>query len=368
MKKLLFLCLLSFTMLQSCTQDELDVAPKQVSTPEVNIQGAVDDMQEFDFSMFKALLLKPVDNDPNTNLTTVFIADIQGNITPVIENFEVRRIEAAMNGLYIETNYMENGSAIAFFVKPDYTWMQVENAGEYIAEDGDGDLLFENGTLKTSGELKMESGMNTIASYSGQLMLVYKADGNRRIVNYVTGVGHDVYGGCDNSTFLASMSNNTIALVSDCGSQYEAVSMKTGESVWVEYAAIFEPTTLVVLENGLFAINKEWVPQSSPDYTPDDERVSWVTFNLDAAGNISMNVSHEDYTGQTTPEAYVAPVVDTDLMKMLNVSHLTTYKMTGNHIYYSGTRNGQPVSGVYDTVAQQDIFVVNDSFTTIIPL
>jgi len=365
MKKLLSFFLLSFTLFQSCTHDESDVAPVQLVTPgAINIESVIRKMNGFVLEDASAILLKSVDSDPTTHKTTLFYADSKGKITPVVENFEVRSVKVTTNGIYVLTNYNEGGSPIAFFVKYDNTWLQLKNAGDYIAEDGNGDILFANATLKTSGKLKVDiTTGTTIAATSGNLMLLVKPNGDRRVVDTVTNIGHDVYA-CTNP-FLESFYNNDIALVSDGGNSYEVLDMKTGTIEWVNYAAIYEPSRMVRTKDGITVLGKEWQPQSNPEHTPAELRLSHILFGYSNNGQVSYSVSYEAYTGQLLPVAYTLPAID---LSFLHLSQVNTYTFIDTLVFYSGIRNGQPVTGIYNKDTNQDMVVANDIFSSINPL
>ena len=105
MKRLLSFFLLSFTIFQSCTPDESEVAPVQlVTSGSINIENVIRKMNGFILEDASAILLKAVDADPSTHKTTLYYADSKGKITPVVENFEVRKIEVTTNGIYVLTN------------------------------------------------------------------------------------------------------------------------------------------------------------------------------------------------------------------------------------------------------------------------
>jgi len=360
MKKLLTLALLSFTLLQSCTVDEAEVAPDKLVTPAgVNIENAVKSMKGFVLEDYKAILLKPVDNDPKTNLTTLFLADAKGKIWPLLENFEVKDVRVTTNGIYVLTNY----SGIAFFVKYDNSWVELKNVGDYIIEEENGNILFSNGaTLNTKSLTVERSSLTTsIVAKSGNLILLAKSNGDRRIVNTVTKVGMDIFGCTSPSTFLESFHNDEIAVVDDCGATFNIFDLKNGSTEWVHYSVVYEPAKTVRTKDGLIVVSKEWVAKSSPDYTPAEARITNLTFKYTNSGQVTYGFSFAPYEGKPLP----APYVLTEDLSFLNLSHINSYKLAESLVYYSGTRNGQPVTGVYNKDTKQDMVVAKDTFSNI---
>ena len=183
MKKVLSQIFLAVIILQSCSPDEPELAAtKPISKAEVDIASAVKQMNFLEDAFgVKALLLKPVDNDPNTNITTLFYADAKGNIKPVIENFEVKDVRVTTNGIYVLTNY----GSTAFFVKYDRSWVELKDIGVgthenntdgvinniFVGEDDHGNIAFRNGAILNTQTLQLKKDLETgtVESISGNL-------------------------------------------------------------------------------------------------------------------------------------------------------------------------------------------------------
>ena len=368
MKKLLSLILLSFTLLQSCTQDELNVAPKDVVTPAgVNLENAAKQISEkFVLSGAKAILLKPVDTDPKTHLTTLFYANAKGGISPIIENFEVKQVEVTNSGIYVLTNY----SNIAFFVKYDNSWTQLEGVGDFVGLMN-GDVLFSDGSVLRTPSLKVEKTDMSVKSTSENLILVKSGD-KYSVFNIETGEGQPVP--FDNSRAyyqIVSLLNDNVVVLVKAG-VIRTMSMKTGNLSSVS----IDPT----LSNPRYAVrvsNNDIIIYGEGELYSDEDGLEhfriYVRADLNANGEVEAypTGSPEEWDGVTTEEEFNNSYTADRLIwsKVLDV--VTAYEVDGNYdvesnvIYYSGIKGGQPATGFYDPTTNTNVVVSKDTFSSI---
>jgi len=400
MKKLLSLCLLSFTILQSCTQDELDVAPAlkaDITTPAgISLSSVAKQMSEnFALAGVRTILLKPVDSDPNTHLTTVYYVDQKGGFGTLLENFEVRQVEVTKSGIYVVTNYTEGGQPIAFFAKYDNSWTQVKGVGNYVGAFGD-DIIFSDGSILVSKTLKvMKSPTKVITSSENLVLIKNQTAGTHGIVNTQTGVIQPVAYGATDDTELFSLSDDRAAVLVQNGN-FIFISMITGEEGYqdgINPTFIYNPRQIVRDINGhaITILGEEYPnnenstpiwPDSDNDgisdgyedddndgipnqYEDEDENgipdttyhpvfpekrdmVGTVSVHLDLKGNVyaSPNAPSEwdgtplvNYTGDTLIKWLLTN------NKILDV--VSAYQVMNGTIYYSGTKGGVPQTGMF---------------------
>jgi len=370
-----FLC--SVALFQNCTSpDEQDVAPApNLSTPAgTDLTQAVKKMEEFIMSGSHAILLKPVDSDPNTHLTTLYYANPKGGIVPILENFEVKQVETTTQGIYVLTNY----SGIAFFVKKDHTWTELKNVGSFHGEDEKGNVIFSDGAVLKISNLEVDRSHLLPKDYqillkSDNLLLVKDGTGTRKLVHLGTGKERDYKAICElsNSIYFVSLNNNTMALFSDCnGTSYYIMDMKSGVSTWVHSAIIYNPITIGRNRagTGIISVGQYWKPEYNPGEVPT-KLYTQVDFRYreGESGAIDPYQIYQirNYEGN--------PCVINDRYSLcnaavLNLSTISTYTVEGDNVYYSGTRNGKNVSGLYNLKTKLDLVVSDELFTSIQPL
>jgi len=403
MKKLFTIALGAFTMLQGCTVNEAEVAPANIllHPAGVSIESAVKSMKGFILENYKAILLKPVDNDPNTNLTTFYIANAKGGIMPVIENFEVKDVRVTRNGIYVLTNYLDNHDPIAFFVKYDNTWVQLKEVDTFIGEDDNGNIVFQNQAILNTQNLQVDrslvSEFTFVESVSGNLS-IRTSNGGRPgfsssyFLNHVTNYGGPVH---TESTFgrlhLASFKGTDFVLL-PATSIYsepttEFVNMKSskrtiesaisldfltadilrldnGSIVGLQRPSPMEPklklTQLSVKENNNGEVIIDRMVSSSVEVTPDITKL-YKRSNLFGSDKYYIFA-----------EADKVKVFDKSLTfkgDVLNGLSNATFALVDALVYYSGTKDGQPVSGVYNLDSNQNTVLDKENmFTTIQPL
>ena len=371
MKKLLSLTLLSFTLLQSCTQDELDVAPKQVdaTTPAgISIESAAKQISEkFVLSGAKAILLKPVDADPKTHLTTLFYANAKGGISPIIENFEVKQVEVTNKGIYVLTNY----SNLAFFVKYDNSWTQLEGVGDFVGLMNN-DVLFSDGSVLKTSSLKVEKTNISVKSTSENLILV-ESGGKYSVFNIETGEGQPVP--FNNRAYyqIISLHNDNVVVLVTAGA-IRTMSMKTGNLSSLNIDSILSNS---YPRYAVRVTNTDIIIYGEGDLYTDEEGLEYfqmyVGVDLNANGDARAypTSSPLDWNGVTTEVEYNASSTADRLIwnKVLDV--VTAYEVDGNYdvesdvIYYSGTKGGQPATGFYDPTTKTNVVVSNDTFSSI---
>jgi len=377
MKKLLSLILITaFTLMQSCTQDELDVAPVNTLTPAgVSIESFVKSMKGFVLEDFKAILLKPVDNDPNTHLTTVYIANKKGEIRPLIENFEVKQIEVTERGIYVATNY----SGIAFFVKYDNSWVALPNYLTFEGVMGNGDIIFHDLTVLDTNLLTLYDIRPTrvdLIEFSEDLLLTHLGSSEHHnlyiVQNFKTGAIHDISEDDFDGTIdrIISINNSDMAVLSFVSSfgkfDYRILDMKTGN-----LTALTPATSFVVINavrnangNGILATGNSWNGESDPDLS-NATLISDIKFSYNTDGSIKADfISQNKWNGGNL----VAPTpVNPSLTSLKTfLSDVSAYTVEGSFIYFSGTdKSGQPVTGIFDTISKQTVVLSKDVFSSI---
>jgi len=366
MKKLLSLTLLSFslTLFQSCSPDDSDAAPEKViATPTgINIESAAKAISEnISLSGAKAFLLKPVDNDPNTNLTTLFYADEKGIIRPIVENFEVKQIEITNNGIYVLTNY----SGIAFFVKYDLSWVEIKDVGDY-AGVMEGNIVFTDGSVLNTVSLKVDKKAISLISISDGIMLVKSKD-KYKVVNTSTGVGHEVNYNSDlvkKDLISINDNKNAFLITSEIGL---LIDMKTGILTQLAYEDLYKPQAVVrnAAGNGIIAISSLY--QSNPDKPQEDGLyLSYLTFDYNS-GFLKLIASHEKFQGGSLEVPTPLPNQYEEAL-MTFLKSINTYTVAGSLVYYSGTAyDGLPLSGVYHMSTQENTVVNRESYSSISP-
>ena len=398
MKKLFTIfTLFAFATLQSCTQE--DIAPDSntpaISAAGVNLAHVVAGLKEnFVMGSAKAILVKPADNNPNTNLTTLYFADAQGRIAPLIENFEVRDVRVTTNGIYVLTNY----AATAFFIKPDNSWVELKNVGieaegkdAFKGENDNGDLVFANGAILNTTSLVVNRSQvlpagSYIATSSGNLSVVVDANNNRSVKNTVTNVEHPIYS-CQGVTpgwgiTLASVNNNNMALISNCyNTSYEMLDMKTGTMTWIDNTLLSNIKAISRTEEGVIAahlpyfnkwdgvtdINKNVLTELTFRYSPEYEGVI-VENRYSRISNLNLDVIEIVQSAQGTILRGTNSIQVGD-REILSGVATTAIKVDDTFIYYTGTKNGNPISGAYNLNTNTDLVLdTQNNFTDIQPL
>jgi len=380
MKKILSLALLSFTLLQSCTQDELDVAPTQVAAPAgINIESAAKQISEkFVLSGVKAILLKPFDSDPNTHLTTLYYADAKGKIEPLLENFEVKQVEVTTTGIYVLTNYYEAGEPIAFFVKYDNSWVQLKglngvNVFNYLADNGD--IVFTNATRTKSSFLNTKTLTVTnnvdFQLYPSENLVLTTRNGKDNVYNTATGETQDV--NVDGEVHsIVSINHNSMVVLEILslagGVDFRVMDMKTGKIVAItkdpSTDELILPTTVFrnAAGNGIVFLTEEV-------YVRDGETFRNEVVYTENGGTVKvMNVLHERYPKGKNLVAPTPAYIEY-LNSMLRSGY--SYKVVDNLLYYTGTviKTGKPVTGFYDMKSGVNLVVdEKETFSSVNPL
>ena len=356
MKKLLSLAALSFTLLQSCTQDELDVAPKQLDTaPKVDMQSIVGEFKDLngllEYGHVSSLYLKSFDNDPATNLTTVYYQgnETKGLILPLVENFEVQQIEATIRGVYIKTNYYHEGNLITFFIKHDNSWVSLGGrVGEYLNRTDNGDIVFRDGSILRAETLMIDKifdpNTTEILSVSGNLLYVRLTNTNTyRVINTVTNVYHDVERiGYSSATKMGALLDNEVAVIQN-DSNMMMLNMRNGVTSVIE--GIINPQDFKVGWNHMISV----VSKNKASQLVQ----TLITFNF--SGDVLTSYKEEEhlYWEDYNSNFGLGFILRYDYSKLLKkyVDNLVDYEVTygrmGAYVYFTGTLNGKPVTGGY---------------------
>jgi len=419
MKRLFSLALLLFTLLQSCKQDELAVTPdKRVSPAAVDIKSAVKQMNFLEDGLgVKAILLKPVDNDINTNLTTLFYADAKGRIAPIIENFEVKDVRVTTNGIYVLTNY----GSTAFFVKYDHSWVELKDIGVgthernpdgtitnvFVGEDDNGNIVFRNNAILNTQTLKMDlsrtPNLGTVESISGNLgfnIEYYRSGGliDLEVVNHYEPYQRHakffnvLQGTKLNGRFnIASFKGTNFALIPNWdqldSDKAMLIDMETGNTTYSNSTVSYRNDMLRLDDGSVIGF-----------YNPFNESTSFALTKLSAKKDNNGKLMPDrvlkssdyvtpyfnSYTNKNTylfgsdkyfivREADKVQVFDASLNNIRNILNgisNMTLSLEDNLVYYSGVGlDNKPVSGVYNLDTNLDIVLdTNNKFTNIQPL
>ena len=418
MKKSLSLILLSFVLLQSCSPDETELSiPKPITKADIDIQNVVDKMQYGEAFDIKALLLKPGDDDPNTNLTTLFYANSKGNIQPIIENFEVKDVRVTTNGIFVLTNY----GSTPFFVKYDHSWVELIDIGVgthdinadgaiknvFVGEDDNENIVFRNGTVLNTQTLQLNrsrsSSIGTIESISGNLWFrieYYRSGGiiDLDVFNYYSpNAGYTTnfwgdQGNRFNGRFnIASFKGTNFALIpnwDNLGSNKTMlIDMETGNKTYSDSTVSYRNDMLRLDDGSVVGL-----------HNTDSLSTSFKLIKLSAKKNnqgklmpdrvlrssTEVTPSLNGYTNKNTylfgsdkyyivKEADQVQVFDTSLMHkgdVLKGLSDMTLSLVDNLVYYSGIGlDNKPVSGVYNLDTNQNtVLDTNNNFINIQPL
>jgi len=354
------LCGLTFF---SCTpQDsEVDPGPKKLSAAPVNIQHLVENLESV-LAGTHALLLKPVDDDTATNLTTVYQLSVAGEISAVVDSFEVKQIETTPQGVYVLTNYDNT----TFFVKFDNTWIELKDVGTFIGAASNGDVLFSDGSVLRVSNLSVDrSNMvipGSVVATSGTLMLISDANGNKSVVDPVARVRNEV-SPC--SYDIISINDNHMS-VTLCDRDYTVTDMKTGNIAGIEPGALYNPRECIpnLAGDGIIAVSELWQPKWDGVSEPGALVQSYVSFGYSTEYEnmpIVTNVYQSEYNGE--------PLSDEpnglDVLRNM-LGKLDAYAVEGLFIYYSGTnKSGEPVTGIYNWNNGNNTLLSKDNFITI---
>lgn len=398
MKNLLSLVLVLFIFLQSCNQNELDgLTPKQISSTPIGIENAAKQISEkFALSGAKAILLKPVDNDPNTQLTTLFYADDNGKILPIIENFEIKRVEVISSGVYVLTNYTDGGKPIAFFVDYNLNWVQLNGVGNYISTINGGDVLFDIGSILHTKSLTMKSGVKWVesATPSENLILLSNQQDKFKVVNTATGEEQDlqmdgVYYFADDANIVGdkyissiiSINHDSMAVL-EIGTNrpialgakidFKLLNMKTGEITNANLPhkdMDIKPGSVVRNSAGDGVVYTSQLITSKGTFK--DIYYTEVVFK----GTVVEEVKHHESSYgliDTTPAYIVAlqkllDIVESDGSTIIDKTK-TAYRVIDDLLYYSGKKGGQTVSGIFNLTNNQNTVVTTEFFSSIQPL
>jgi len=400
MKKLFTsVALCAFVLFQSCTKEEL--TPQQpIATAQVNIANVVAAMKEnFILSGAKAILTKAADNDPSTNLTTLYMADAQGRIAPIIENFEVKDVRVTTNGIYVLTNY----GSTAFFVKFDNSWLELKDIGAdlhgkaaFVGEDDNGNIVFNNGIILNTQTLQMDRSQQLpqydfVGSNSGNLDLIGKVNSRgtftgARIRNHVTHVEHIVYGGpsinpYSSIGFFKGTDFALIPWVIGC----QLIDLKTGkrtnqsltraltlsfDMLRLDDGSIIEIEQASETDRNL-KLAQLYVKQNNDgEVIPD--RIIYSSVPVDPVAKFGKVLFSSDKYYMCR-EADKVKVFDKALVHkgdILNGLSDLTLSLVHSLVYYSGVdMNNKPVSGVYDLDTNQNTVLDTENlYSNIQPL
>ena len=401
MKKLLTSSLLFISILiQSCTPDELDVAPKQVITPAgVDIESAVEEMKQFNFADFKAILLKEVDNDPTTHLTTLYYADAKGRIAPIIENFEVQDAQVTTNGIYVLTNYKANDTYIAFFVKPNFEWVQLKDVyypNDFKGEGDNGNLVFHNGAILNTTTLQVDRSLVKEDRYidyiSGNFIILTHHEAgrslgikSRNIVDLATHKKYPIHTQPYLTFFnIVSFKGTNLVMHPDVFQlvNNQIIDFKTGNIADLDFTMIIYPETLRLDDSSIVGFK--------PDYNNNvlnlvqlavkkDNNQNIIPFIIQSSSvsikpdNLDKGLLFGSDKYYVVKEAEKVKVYDKsltfkgDVLKGLTKAVIT---LVNSSVYYSGlSADGLPVTGVYDIDTNQNIILdTSNRFNNIQPL
>jgi len=382
----------AFVLFQSCTKEEL-TPQEPIATMPVNIANVVAAMKEnFVLSGAKAILTTPADNDPSTNLTTLYMADAQGRIAPIIDNFEVKDVRVTTNGIYVLTNY----GTTAFFVKFDNSWLELKEVGTYKGENDNGDLVFSNLAILNTKTLTVDrSQVLPATSYvhvnSGNLSLIVNANGNR-LVNHVTRKGYDLPDCISKNENMASYNNNKMAIIGDC-----SAGEGTKRYFDMETGAYTTSNQLQLNHENLRLANGDLVALQLP-YAYKYGGIEYTLTYLTAAGQVTAKSDIGLYLddasvpssrfkiGEPNKVLYSSDkyylVKETDRVTLLDKTTLNKkgevlvgffekmITVDGSLLYYSGSDDyGHTVSGVINLDTKQDVVLdTTNQFSNIQPL
>lgn len=392
MKKLFSLCLLSFSMLQSCKQEELDVAPKQISSaaaPSIDIQSVVKRMLGFVLKDANAFLLKPVDNDPNTHLTTLYKVKPDRTVAPVIEGFEIKQVEFTAGGIYVLTNYKQDGDPIAFFLRWDDNWVQLKNVGNYVGVLDFGEILFSDNSVFSPLTLKVIKSSNRLISMSENLLLIKNND-LYKVYNKNLGGGHFVRRSDKNKipTKVISIKEDGMAIVELSlpnvdYKEYITIRINIGDDTNSDITLIDKGTTFNVLYKPKGAVRNErgdgidvltegsyeWVngayKLNHGSYLTHLQFDYGVTINGDKWQNHAY--SFIKWNGGSLVAPTPLPNKHEVILKKF-LKEISTYKAVGDFIYYSGIKyDGQPLTGEYYLNQKVNFYFNNELYSKVIP-
>ena len=390
MKKLHTLALVLVAMVQGCTVDKAEVAP---NTPgilaDVSIESAVKSIKGFVLEDYKALLLKPVDDNPETNLTTLFIADAKGKIWPVIENFEVKDVRVTTNGIYVLTNY----AGIAFFVKYDNSWVELKDVDIFVGEDDNNNIVFRSGAILNTQTLQVDRSYvkenNYVLAVSGNVDIV-EFFGISTVRNHVI---HTEYTVSPISVFpgVASFKGTDFALIPPLGrlfSEYAFIDMKTGKKTDAKVVAGFwlgsdiirlDDGSIVGMETTYSSSEMLGLVQLSVKQNNNGEIIA------DRIVRSSVSVPRDFFSSDLKgylfgsnkyyilKEAEKVKVFDKSLVHkgdILNGLSNASLSLVDSIVYYSGEdMTGKIISGIFNLDTKQDFILdTTNLFTNIQPL
>jgi len=384
--------LCAFVLFQSCTKEEL--TPQQpIATAPVNIANVVAAMKEnFILSGAKAILTTPADNDPSTNLTTLYMADAQGQIAPIIENFEVKDVRVTTNGIYVLTNY----GTTAFFVKFDNSWLELKEVDEFKGEDDNGNLVFSTGAILNTQTLQLDRSQQLaqydfVGSNSGNLDFIGEVNGRgiftgARIRNHVTHVEHIVYGGPSINPYssIAFFKGTDFALIPwviGC----QLIDLKTGKRTTQPLTRYFtlkfdvlrlDDGSIIEIEQASetdrnLKLAQLYVKQNNDgEVIPD--RIIYSSVPVDPVSKFGKVLFGSDKYYMCR-EADKVKVFDKALVHkgdILNGLSDLSLSLVHSLVYYSGVdMNNKPVSGVYDLDTNQNTVLDTENlYSNIQPL
>ena len=376
MKKLFTLVALSFILLQSCTQDELEVAPQQVTIPtDINIASAAKAISEsFVLSGAKAILLKPVDADPNTHLTTLFYADAQGKISPLLESFEVKQVEVTSSGIYVLTNYTQAGEPIAFFVRYDNSWVQLKGVGDFQFIIDNGDVVFTTGSgqqVLNTRTLKLEQGLENAWGHIGNIFL--RGFSSKFTFSNITNGESQVVNLPEHAmvTNFIPLQYDAMVLIdiqlpNQTNADHRLLNMKTGEIADVN-----------LTHEDMYRLSGSAVPNAAGDgiiYLSQGTRyweysALWSGLHYTEVvykGTKVEEVKHDKFYGTSLPMPTPAHLVALNAL-LVSGYH---YKVVENLVYYTGVaKTGKPATGVYDMISKENIIVDDkETYSSVNPL